>query len=152
MEEKAIARQRALCDRLHAAGAEVLMSSHFYRFLSCEEVLEIAKQQAQRGADVIKIVSWTDSRKQLAENLKTTLLLKEQSYPFMFASNGPWCVPHRSLAPFLGETLVLCTQSRSVGASPVQPLLKSQKTAMNHLMWDEVSFSQESADAKDYQY
>lgn len=145
-----IQKQVALVDRLHAAGAEILMSSHFYEFLPEERVLDIAKQQRERGADVVKIISWTATRGQLAENLSATLRLKDAGYTFLFASNGPLCKLHRSLAPFLGESIVLCAQSYGPGTSLVQPLLKAQKAAMENIPWR--PSEQGGDDAATYRY
>ena len=54
-DEEAIKKQMALIDQLHELGAEVLMSSHLYKFAPAERVLEIALEQKRRGADIIKI-------------------------------------------------------------------------------------------------
>ena len=53
--DEAIQKQMKLIEKLHSLGAEVLMSSHLYKFAPAERVLEIALEQKRRGADIIKI-------------------------------------------------------------------------------------------------
>ena len=57
MDGEAVKKQMALIDQIHRAGGEVLMSSHTYKSTTLEENLMIAREQARRGADVIKIVN-----------------------------------------------------------------------------------------------
>ena len=52
----AVARQKRLVAKIHAAGAQVVMSSHPLCFLEPEEVLAQLKDFAKRGADVVKLV------------------------------------------------------------------------------------------------
>ena len=47
----AIDNQKRLIEKLHENGAEVLMSSHLYRFVPAERVVEIALAQQERVAD-----------------------------------------------------------------------------------------------------
>ena len=72
----AIKKQMEYIDELHGMGVEVLMSSHLYKFAPAERVLEIAKEQKRRGADIIKIVTGADTMEQQMENLRITHLLK----------------------------------------------------------------------------
>lgn len=147
-----IEKQTRLSEKFHKQGAEVLISSHFYEFLPQETVTKIADDQIARGADVVKIISWTGSRQELSENLATSLALKGKGTTFLFASNGPWCKPHRSLAPFLGSSIVLCTQRYAPGTSQVQPLLKNMRSAMELLPWQEPAIGSEAIDAESYKY
>lgn len=147
-----VEKQKALVNRLHEAGAEVLMSSHFYTFLPKERILYIAEQQKARGADVVKLVTWTSSRRELAENLSSTLALKEAGYTFLFASNGPWCRLHRALAPALGEDVVLVTRRHAPGTSQVQPLLRDAGKALEVLPWQPPSAKELSMDMETYKY
>ena len=56
LDEAAVEKQKALIDRIHSAGGEVLMSSHTFKSTTLEQNLMIAREQAARGADIIKIV------------------------------------------------------------------------------------------------
>ncbi|MBQ8793908.1 MAG: type I 3-dehydroquinate dehydratase, partial [Clostridia bacterium] len=77
-DETAINRQIKLIEKIHSVGAEVLMSSHLYKFAPAERVLEIALEQKRRGADIIKIVTGADTMEQQIENLRITDLLKKE--------------------------------------------------------------------------
>lgn len=145
-------KQARLCERFHSHGAEVLMSSHFYEFLTKEQVLDIARQQRERGADVVKIISWTSSRQELCQNVETGFALKEEGHTYLFASNGPWCKLHRYLAPFFGSNIILCTQRYAEGTSQVQPLLADSKKAMELMPWQEPVVDSESMDMNAYKY
>ena len=74
----AIEKQIALIEKLHAKGAEVLMSAHTNCYLPGEKVLELAMEQKRRGADIIKIVTDAADMQQQFENLKTVDLLKRE--------------------------------------------------------------------------
>ena len=53
-DTEAIEKQMKLIQEIHAAGAEVLMSSHILKFTPAERVLEVALEQKRRGADILK--------------------------------------------------------------------------------------------------
>lgn len=124
-DKTAIEKQMKLIDILHEKGAEVLMSSHLYKYASAERVLEIAFEQKRRGADVIKIVTKADDMAQQMENLRiTTLLKKELGAPFLFLSGGE-CSIHRRLGIKLGCQMGLCVYEHDEFSTPAQPLLST---------------------------
>ncbi len=123
----AIRKQMELIDKLHAEGAEVLMSSHIFTFTPAERVLEVALEQKRRGADVVKIVTGADTMEQQIENLRITDLLKrELGIPFLFLSGGQ-CSLHRRLGIHLGCCMALCTYEHDALSSFPQPLLRIMK-------------------------
>lgn len=126
-DPKAIDKQMKLIDRLHNQGAEVLISSHLYKFAPAERVLEIAYEQKRRGADVIKIVTGADNMEQQLENLKISAMLqKEFDAPFLFLSVGESSI-HRRLGMRLGCSLALCVYEHDLLSTPQQPLLSTMK-------------------------
>lgn len=132
-DERAVKRQTALIDALHARGAQVLMSSHLYRYAPAERVLEIAREQKRRGADVIKIVTAAADMPQQIENLRITDLLKrELGAPFLFLSGGV-CSVHRRLGMKLGCCMGLCVTEHDKMSTPAQPLLTVLKTVRDNL-------------------
>ncbi|MDY4582556.1 MAG: type I 3-dehydroquinate dehydratase [Candidatus Faecousia sp.] len=123
----AVKKQEQLIDELHAAGAEVLMSCHVFRFTPAEEVLEIARNQQSRGVDIVKIVTGADTMEQQLENLRITHLLKQElKVPFLFLSGG-MCEIHRRIGPMLGCCMYLCSLDDSVEPKPFQPMLRKTK-------------------------
>lgn len=119
----AVQKQKELINKLHALGAEVLMSSHILKFTPAERILEIAKAQQERGADIVKIVSGAESPEQQIENLRiVTLLKKELKVPFLYLSGGE-CNILRRLGPKLGCCMWLCVENKPEGSTNHQPLI-----------------------------
>ena len=125
---EAIENQKHLIDRIHEAGAAVLMSSHVLKFTAAEDVIRIALEQQARGADVVKIVTAADSEEEERENLKATILLKEKlSVPFLFLSGGSHNRLHRTLGIFLGCSFALCVPEHDALSTKSQPLLRDMR-------------------------
>lgn len=123
----AIKRQTELIDTLHNKGAEVLMSSHIFKFTSAERVLEVALEQKRRGADIIKIVTGAETMEQQIENLKITdLLNRELGAPYLFLSIGESKI-HRLLGGNLGCCMYLCVYEHDALSTSAQPLLSEIK-------------------------
>ncbi len=126
-DARAIEKQIKLIEELHTAGAQVLMSSHIFRFTPAERVLEIALEQQRRGADICKIVSGADSMEQQIENLRIVNMLKEKlEIPFLFLSAGE-CYILRRIGGELGCCMYLCVYEHDELATPSQPLLRCVK-------------------------
>ena len=132
-DAEAIKKQMELIDKLHSKGAEVIMSSHIRKFTSAERVLEMAREQKRRGADIIKLVTGADDMQQQIENLRITDLLKrELGAPFLFLSVGE-CSLHRRLGTTLGCCMSLCVYKHDRLSASVQPLLSTMKTIHNDI-------------------
>ena len=130
--EKAIEKQIALAKEVHRMGGEVLMSSHPLRFMPYEDVLKIAKAQAEREVDIIKIVTLAESENEVNENLKTTLKLNENlDKQFLFLCGGSHCRKHRLLGPVLSNSLFLSVQN-GIDGGP-QPQMDDAKKIMELL-------------------
>lgn len=128
----AVEKQCRLVERLHSAGAEVLMSSHVQKYISAGEVLNIALRQQERGVDVAKIVTGADTMEQQIDNLRTTNLLKETLHiPYLFLSGGR-CEIHRRIGPMLGCCMYLCALDENTELKPVQPILRKIREIRNY--------------------
>ena len=127
MNEKAVKKQMELIDELRKRGAEVLISSHVYKFTPAERVLEIALEQQRRGADICKIVTGAENMEQQIENLRIINLLKENlKIPFLFLAGGV-CHILRRIGGALGNCMTLCVYEYDEFATKSQPLLKDAK-------------------------
>lgn len=123
----AVEKQMALVEKLHSAGAEVLMSSHIYHYLPQEEVTRLALLQQQRNVDIAKIVTGADSMEQQLDNLATTEYLKNTlKIPFLFLSGGQ-CRIHRQIGPLMGCCMYLCCLDDTIEPKPVQPMVRKVK-------------------------
>ena len=131
----AVEKQKALIDRLHEAGVEVLMSSHVFKFTPAEQVVEIALAQQARGADIVKIVTGADTMEQQLENLRITNLLKQElKVPFLFLSGGE-CKLHRRIGAMLGCCMYLCSVDDNKKNPPIQPQLWKAKAVRDSYDW-----------------
>ena len=129
----AIEKQMLLIEQLHREGAEVLMSSHVLKFTPAERVLEIAREQVRRGADIVKIVTGAETMEQQIENLRITDLLKrELGSPFLFLSGGMSAI-HRRLGMKLGCCMGLCVYEHDHLSTKAQPLLSTIKTGRDSI-------------------
>ena len=131
--EEAIAKQMALIDRLHKMGKEVIMSAHVFRFLPAEKVLEIAREQVRRGADIVKIVAGANTEEEEKENLRITALLKKElSVPFIFLAAGTHAKILRMIGPMLGCFACFAVYEHDENAVPTQPTVAAAKAVRDH--------------------
>ncbi len=127
VDPAAIEKQKALIAALHQAGAEVLMSSHVYKFTPAERVLAMALEHQARGADIAKIVTGAETMEQQIENLRIIELLKrELKIPFLFLAGGE-CKLLRRVAPIIGDCMYLCVYEHDERSTKAQPLLADVK-------------------------
>jgi len=133
-DRQAIEKQKCLIDRIHAQGAEVLMSSHApNEFLTGEEILEHLSDFVSRGADIPKIVVRADSEDEVIEAFRTTVLLKrELPTPFVHLCTGRYGRLQRYVAPSLGAALTFGVESSVQGP---QPLVSSARGLLDELNW-----------------
>lgn len=121
-------KQKELIWQIHALGAEVLVSSHTRCYRTPEQVLDIARRQAARGADISKIVITAEDEQQLIDAFRANLLLREQlTIPSLFLCGGAMCQSHRRIAPLLQNSMFLCVVEHDQLATPAQPLLSQAR-------------------------
>ena len=85
----AIERQRKMAEELRRLGAKVIVSSHMNENLKVPEILEHFQRQAERGADIVKIVHTVDTEAELAETVQAMReLQKSFSKPWLLLANG----------------------------------------------------------------
>lgn len=135
LDGQAIGKQRRLIERIHAQGAEVLMSSHAQNEAppAAEEVLEHLRDFVDRGTDIPKIVLRADSEEELLESFRTTVLLKrELKVPFVHLCSGKYGRLQRYVAPSLGAALTFGV--RNPGQAP-QPLVSAARAVLDELNW-----------------
>lgn len=126
VDKTAVAKQTELIERIHSRGGEVLISSHIYSFRNAERVLEIAKAQESRGADIVKIVTGAEAQEEELKNLEICALLKKElKIPFLFLSVGKYNKLHRNIGPALGSCMWLCFSTYDEFTYPGPPLLEN---------------------------
>lgn len=134
MNKNSIKKQMELIDKLHAAGAEVLMSSHVCKYTPAERVMEIAMEHKKRGADICKIVTAADTVEEELENLRIANMLKEElGIPFLYLAGGTNHTILRRLGIKLGACMALCVVEHDECATKAQPLLSHMKKIRDDL-------------------
>ncbi len=131
--EEAIKKQMSLIARLHEMGKEVVMSAHVFRFLPAEKVLEIAREQVRRGADIVKIVAGANCEEEEMENLRITAMLKrELSVPFIFLAAGTHAKILRMIGPMLGCFGIFAVYEHDEKAVSTQPTVAAARAVLDH--------------------
>lgn len=133
VDEAAVRRQKELILSLHKKGAAVLMSSHVLKFIPEERVMEMALAQQERGADVVKLVTWANNPLEQLENLRLTHLLTQKLQARSLFLSGGECTLHRRLGMHLGSCMCLCTYQHDARSSFDQPLLSVAKQIRDEL-------------------
>ncbi len=104
-----IAKQCDLIERVHAAGAEVLLSCHPGIPMKSETITELALFLEQRKPDIIKIVTVAKEEADLSESIRAMLMLKKEvKTPIAYHANGIPGIPSRIINPLLGGQIAFC--------------------------------------------
>jgi hypothetical protein len=126
-----IAAQCALIDRVHAMGAEVLLSCHPDIVMDATQVVELALFLEKRGADVIKIVTKAHTEEDMLEALRAMLWLKrEVKTPVTYHAGGAAGRLTRVLNPILGGHIAFCVGHYNEASVKEQPELREVKAAV----------------------
>ncbi len=130
-DEQAAKKQKQLGELIHKKGGEVLISTHAYKYLPPEEVLRIACLQAERGADIAKIVTNADTEEELRNNFDILFMLKKEvSCDTLFLCNGKKACLHRRFGPIMaGSSMFLCVNEDEKENS--QPTIDTAKNLIH---------------------
>jgi len=136
--QKAIDKQKRLIDKIHGKGADVVISSHTGSAMTTEEVVKHMQELESRGPEVVKIVTAINTEEELAEALRTTIVLnRELKIPFIHLCGGKYRRPHRYMCPVLGTSILFAVPhytDRYPGLS--QPTIKSMKAVLDNINWN----------------
>lgn len=134
-DETAVEKQKELIAEIHRRGGEVLISSHTSAKLTAEETLKLAMEQADRGADITKIVNDIDGEEDIPECVRTILGLKTTGKNFLYLVRGEGAKMIRQTGPNLGVCMYLCVQSHGPFDNASQPVLKNIKAVRDHMVF-----------------
>lgn len=76
-DKSIIEKQKNLIKEVHSYGKEVVLSTHPYIPMDCQQVIDLVYFLAERDPDVIKIVTRCLDKKQLLEAFKTMVELEK---------------------------------------------------------------------------
>ncbi len=123
-DEEAIKKQMALIDEIHRRGGEVLMSSHTNQSTTLEQNLHIARSQAARGADIIKIVNRAESADEVPKYIECIQkIVAETDKKLLFLVSGKGEII-RYIGANFGVCMYLCVAYHGPHDTPEQPTLK----------------------------
>ena len=129
-----IEKQCALIERVHAMGAEVLLSCQPGIPMKAEQVVELALFLEKRRPDIIKIVTRAKCEEDLIESLRAmTLLKKELKTPVTYHAGGRAGKLSRILNPVLGGHIVFCVDRFHADSTMEQLDLRAAKAAVENL-------------------
>ena len=133
-DESVIAKQCDLIERVHAKGAEVLLSCHPGIPMNCQQVVELAMYLEKRNPDIIKIVTTANTQEEFAECVKTMLALKKEvKTPISYHTSGPCGISSRIINPLLGGHIVFCVDRYNEGSTMEQIDLKTAAAALSYM-------------------
>ena len=133
-DEKIIAKQCALIEQVHKAGAEVLLSCHPRIPMTAQQVVELAAFLEKRNPDVIKIVTKAENEEHLLESFKAmTLLKKEIKTPVSYHAAGKAGMLSRLMNPVLGGHIVFCVDRFDDGSTMEQVDLRTAREIIENM-------------------
>ena len=131
----AIARQMKDIAAIHAAGAQVIISSHPNRAMTADEVADQLKSFEDRGADVVKIVTAANTEEEFSEAIRTTLRLRhELKTPFVHLCNGTFGRLQRFVGLSLGVAITFGVHEFHPGGYS-QPKITALKAVQDNIHW-----------------
>ena len=129
-----IAKQCELINRVHAGGAEVVLSCHPGISMMADQVVELALFLEKRNPDVIKIVTRANNEDDLAESIRAMLALKKEvKTPVSYHANGACGALSRIINPLLGGKIAFCVDGYSESSTFEQMDLRSVKAIVENI-------------------
>ena len=133
-DEAIISKQCDLIERVHAKGAEVLLSCHPKIPMNCEQVVELALFLEKRNPDILKIVTIANNEDELVESFRTMLALKREiKIPVTYHAAGSVGTLSRILNPVLGGHIVFCVDRFTEASTMEQLDLKAAKSVIENV-------------------
>ena len=133
-DETIIQKQCDLIDKVHAKGAEVLLSCHPGVPMNCQQVVELALFLEKRNPDIIKIVTAATNEDELVESFKTMVALKKEvKTPVSYHANGKAGSLSRIINPILGGQIIFCVDRFSQSSTMEQLDLKTVKAVIDNM-------------------
>ena len=133
-DEAIISKQCELIEKVHAMGAEVLLSCHPGIVMNCEQVVELALFLEKRNPDIIKIVTKAENEDDLTESIKTMMVLKKEiKTRISYHTNGNAGMLSRIINPLLGGQIAFCVDRYNEGSTMEQINLKTAAAVVENM-------------------
>lgn len=137
-DRDAVARQQELMAEIRQRGAKVLISSHMTSLppKSAEEIVNLLSIQAERGADICKIVTNGDTEEAFLEAIRADIMLSRNfPKPFIHLTSGKYSKMHRFMGTKLGLAMTFGVPDYNMTGYS-QPLIRSFKQVRDIIPWD----------------
>ena len=133
-DDAVIAKQCELIEKVHAMDAEVLLSCHPGIPMTSEQIVDLALFLEKRNPDIIKIVTRADSEDDLAESIRTMLILKKEvKTPITYHANGKAGMLSRIINPLLGGQIAFCVDRYNEGSTMEQINLRTAMAIVENM-------------------
>lgn len=133
----AIARQRATIEELHKRGAKAIVSSHIPEHsLSADQVVAHLKSEAERGADVCKLVSAMLTAADFSAGVEALARLRSSfDRPYIFLGSGTFGRLLRFNGPSFGCGVEFAVHDFDPSAKYDQPTIRALRQSMDSVLW-----------------
>ena len=133
-DETVIAKQCDLIEKVHAKGAEVLLSCHPGIPMNCQQVVDLALFLEKRNPDIIKIVTIATNEEELLESFQTMAALKKEvKTKVSYHAGGSAGSLSRIINPILGGHMIFCVDRFSQSSTMEQIDLKTAKAIVDNM-------------------
>lgn len=133
----AIARQRAAIGEVHRRGAKAIVSSHIPEHpLSADQVVAHLESEAERGADVCKLVSAMPSAADFTAGVEALARLRSSfDRPYVFLGSGTFGRLFRFTGPSFGCGVEFAVHDFDPSATYDQPTIRALRQSMDSVLW-----------------
>ena len=133
-DEKIIAKQCELIEKVHSMGAEVLLSCHPRIAMGADAVTELALFLEKRNPDIIKIVTKANTKDELDESIRAMLLLKKEvKTPVTYHASGAFGSLSRIINPLLDGQIAFCVDRYNEASIMEQLDLKTVRSIVDNV-------------------
>ena len=133
-DESIISKQCELIEKVHAKGAEVLLSCHPGIPMDTTQVVELALFLEKRNPDIIKMVTIATNEDELLESFKAMAALKKEvKTPVSYHAGGAAGSLSRIINPILGGHMIFCVDRFSLSSTMEQLDLRTARAAVDNI-------------------
>lgn len=133
VDNKIIEKQMEFIEKIHAMGAEVLLSNHPGVAMNGEQLVDLALFLEKRNPDIIKIVTIANTEEEMVEALRAMVMLKKEiKTPVSYHCSGSYGKITRVVNPMLlGGFMMFCNDGFTKLSLIEQPDLATSREALD---------------------
>ena len=122
---------------MHKRGAKAVVSSHVPEHpLSADQVVAHLKSEAERGADICKLVSAMPTAADFSEGVEALARLRSSfDRPYIFLGSGTFGRLFRFAGPSFGCGVEFAVHDFEPSATYDQPTIRALRQSMDSVLW-----------------